>query len=88
MGSRWRSRDGNYWHPLREGTSHTIDRAQFADTLGCSERSEAPNTGIAIGGISSVEFVAGTNILQVAGHDLIEKSQNKISWNTEEMLHS
>ena len=49
---------------------------------------DAPNTGVAVGGIGRVEFIACTDILQLALQCLVEETQGEVSLHAKKVIHS
>jgi hypothetical protein len=43
------------------GARYTVDRAQFADAVGRTERGDPLDTGVAVGGVGGVELVAAAD---------------------------
>jgi hypothetical protein len=75
--------DDYQWHMFSESPGNCIQDAQSTYPVSHDSSACPVQTGIAVGCIPSVQFVAGTYPINGAGNDLIEKIQDIIARNPE-----
>ena len=71
------------------GAGDAIEGAEVADPIGDQQRGNAADAGVTVGGIGSIQFVAGANPFDaIELEKLLEEGEIEVARHTDEMPHS
>jgi hypothetical protein len=73
---------------FRVGTGQAIDGGKLAHTKSGDEGRDLGDSGITIGGVSSIELVDAANPLEAAVREIVEGNEVVVAWNAVDGAHT